>query len=64
MADSKTPAGVNPALWSEFQRLSDKVHELHRQRELEETTPTSPQSGSAPTNASCRTPSAAIFGGG
>jgi hypothetical protein len=39
MAESKTPAGVDPALWAEFQRLSDTVHELHRQRELEEVTP-------------------------
>ena len=39
MAEGKTPAGVDPALWAEFQRLSDQVHELHRQRELEEVTP-------------------------
>ena len=29
-------------MWAEFQRLSDRVHELHSQREIEEATPAPP----------------------
>jgi hypothetical protein len=36
MADGNTPDGVDPALWADFKQLSDRIHELHRQRELEE----------------------------
>ena len=36
MTESNTPPGVDPALWREFQALSDQVHELHRQRRDEE----------------------------
>ena len=41
MTDS--PRGTEPALWAEFQQLSDEVHKLARQRsEAEEGESTAP----------------------
>lgn len=42
MTEGKTPAGGDPVLWTEFQRLSAHVHELHRQREIEGAAPAPP----------------------